>query len=65
VSFGAHAAVDEDLRNGIFGRVRLLALVGFGQAGDVVHRVVVADVLQRAGDACDEVFLANDGHEGS
>ena len=59
MAFGAHAAVDEDLGNGVFGGVGLLALVGFGEAGDVVHRVVVADVLERAGYAGDEIFLAD------
>src|SRR4249919_3645045 len=62
MAFGAHAAVDEDLGNGVFGGVGLLALVGFGEAGDVVHRVVVADVLERAGNAGDEIFLADYGH---
>ncbi len=50
VALGAHAAVDEDLRHGVFSGVGLLALVGLGEAGDVVDGVVVADVLQRAGD---------------
>ena len=62
MALGAHAAVDEDLRHGVFGGVGLLALVGLGEAGDVVGGVVVADVLQRAGDAGDEIFLADDGH---
>ena len=62
MALGAHAAVDEDLRHGVSGGGGLLALVGLGEAGDVVDRVVVADVLQRAGDAGDEIFLADDGH---
>ncbi len=32
MAFGAHAAVDEDLRHGVFGGVGLLALVGLGRA---------------------------------
>ncbi len=63
VALGAHAAVDENLRHGVFGGVRLLALVGLGEARDVVDWVVVADVLQRARNAGDEIFLADDGHE--
>ena len=65
VALGAHAAVDEDLRHGVARRRRLLALVGLGERGDVIHRVVVADVLQRARNAGDEIFLPDDGHGGS
>ena len=32
MALGAHAAVDEDLRHGVFGGGRLLALVGLGEA---------------------------------
>ena len=39
------------------------ALVGVGRALDVVRRVVVGDVLQRVGDALNEVCLFDDGHE--
>src|SRR5690606_10582967 len=64
VPFGAHARVDPDLRHRVLGRRRLLALVPRGQVPDVVHRVVIADVLQGVGDALDEVFLADLGHGG-
>ena len=65
MSLGAHAAVDQQLGDGVLGRGRLLALVGLGQTGDEVFRVVVADVLQRTGDAGNKIFLSNDGHDGS
>jgi hypothetical protein len=54
----AHLAVGQDLRNRVLGGRALLALVGAGQVGDVVGRVVVADVLQRGGDGFDQVGLA-------
>ena len=49
-AFGAHLRVGQDLRDRVLGRRALLALVGARQVGDVVGRVVVADVLQRGGD---------------
>jgi hypothetical protein len=55
--FGAHARIDQDLRDGVLGRRRLLALVGGGEVLDVIDRVVVADVLQGIGDGLDQVFL--------
>jgi hypothetical protein len=57
VAFGTHAAVGEDLGDGILGGRALLALVGGAERLDVVERVVVADVLECVGDALDEVFL--------
>jgi hypothetical protein len=57
VAFGAHARVDQDLGDGVLRGRGLLALVGGGKVPDVVHRVVVADVLQGVGDGLDEVFL--------
>jgi hypothetical protein len=63
VTLGAHARVDEDLRDCVFGGVRLFALVGFGQIGDVVDGVIVGDVLQRVGHTLDEVFLFDHGHD--
>jgi len=50
------------LRNSVLGGVRFFALIGLCQAGDVIHRMVVADVLQRPCDTSDEIFLANYGH---
>ena len=65
MALGAHAAVDEDLRYGVARGGRLLALVGLRERADVIHRMVVADVLQRGCNARDEIFLADDGHGGS
>jgi len=62
VALGAHAAVDQNLRNRVFGGMRLFALVRFGQASDVVYRMVVADVLQRARNTRNKIFLPDDGH---
>ncbi len=62
MTFGAHAGVDEDLGDGIFGGVGLLELVGACQIGDVVDRVVEADVLERVRYAADEVVLIDGGH---
>src|SRR5690606_17401885 len=45
VALGAHARIDQDLGDGVLGRLGLLALVGGGQVPDVVDRVVIADVL--------------------
>src|SRR5262249_11526400 len=58
----AHLAVGQDLRHRILGRRALLALVGLGQVGDVVGRVVVADVLEGGGNRLDQVGLLDDGH---
>jgi hypothetical protein len=62
VPFGAHAAVGENLGDGVLGRRALLALVGGAERLDVVERVIVADVLEGVGDALDEVFLLDSGH---
>jgi hypothetical protein len=62
VAFGAHAAVGQDLGDGVLGRRALFGLVGFAQRADVVHRVEVADVLQRVGDAFDQIFFPDCHH---
>jgi hypothetical protein len=59
-----HAAVGQDLRDGILRRGRLLALVGLAQRRDVVERVVIADELEGIGDGLDQVFLADGGGHG-
>ena len=64
MALGAHAGVDEDLRDGVLGGVGLLVLVGAGEVGDVIDGVVEADVLQRVGYGADYVVLADDGHGG-
>src|SRR5699024_6352516 len=61
VAFGAHARIDQDLRHRVLRRRRLLALVRGGEVPDVIHRVVIADVLQRVGDGLDEVLLPDHG----
>jgi hypothetical protein len=65
VALGRHAAVGEDLRDGVLRRGRLLALVSLAQRRDVVERVVVADELEGVGDGLDEIFLANRGGHGA
>ena len=62
MAFGAHAGVDEDLGDGVFGGGGLLELVGAGEVGDVVGGVVEADVLERVGYGADYVVLLDDGH---
>ena len=58
----AHLAVGQDLRDGIFGRRALLALVGTGQVRNEISGVVVADVLQSGSDRFNQVVLADRGH---
>src|SRR6266704_834682 len=65
VTLGAHARVGEDLRDRVLRRGRALALVGAREVPDVVARMVVADVLERVGDALNEVFLPDRGHVGA
>ncbi len=62
VPCGAHLAVGQDLRNGVFGGGALFAFVSTGQMGDVVSGVVVADVLQGSGNGLDQVTLGDGGH---
>ncbi len=59
---GAHPAVDQNLRHGILGRSRLFLLISLRQAANVIHRVVVADVLQRPRNAGDKIFLQDNSH---
>ncbi len=62
VALGAHARVDEDLGDGVFGGGGCFELVGAGEVGDVVDGVVVADVLEGVGYGLDEVVLFDGGH---
>ena len=62
--FSAHAGVRQDLRDGVFGRRRLLALVGARQVLEIVRRVVIGNELQRIGDALHEIGFTDDGHGG-
>jgi hypothetical protein len=59
---GTHARVGEYLRDGIASGWRFFKLVGSAQRLDVVHRMVVGDVLQGIGDAVDDVLLFDDRH---
>ena len=58
-ALGAHLRVGQDLGDRVLRRRALLELVGARQVGDVVGRVVEADVLQRRGDAVDEIGVAD------
>jgi hypothetical protein len=60
--FRAHAAVGEDLRDRVLRRRPLLRLVGLAQRADVIHRVIIADILERIGNALDQVGGFDDGH---
>ena len=62
MAFGAHARVDQQLRDGIARGRRLLLLIGARQALDEVDGMVVRDVLQSIGYALDEVVLFDDCH---
>jgi hypothetical protein len=63
MTLGAHARVRQDLRDRILRGRALLELIGTAQRLDVVHRVVVRDVLQRVGDAVDQILLLDDAHD--
>ena len=64
VALGAHAAVGQDLRDGILGSGALFGLIGLAQRADIVHRMEIADVLQRVGDAFNQVILGDCHHIG-
>ena len=65
MALGAHARIGEDLGDRVLGRRGRLGLVCSRQRVDVVHRVIVGDVLQRVGNAADEIFLLDRSHGGS
>src|SRR3546814_12330364 len=48
------------LRHRILGGGRHLAFVGRAERTDIIHRVKIADVLERVGDGLDEVVFADD-----
>ena len=62
VALRRHARVDEDLCHCVLCGRRLLALPGFVQRPDVIHRVIAGDELEGVGDALDEIVLADGGH---
>ena len=61
VSLGAHPAVGQDLRDRVFGGRALFCLISLPQRADIIHRVKVTDILQRVGNALDQVRFANYG----
>ena len=64
VPLGTHPAVGQDLRDGVLGGRALLFLIRIAQRADIIHRVKIADILQRVGDAFDDVvFRDRDGHD--
>src|SRR6202012_5675574 len=59
MAFGAHARVDENLGDSVFSCWPLLEFIGACEVGDVVDRVIEADVLKCVRDATNEVVLVN------
>ena len=62
MSFGAHARVGENLRDGIARRRALLDVVGTAHGADEIGRVIVGDVLQGVRNARNHIGFANHGH---
>ncbi len=62
MAFRAHAAVRQDLRDGVFRSRALFEFVRAAECLDVVERMVKADVLQRIRNALNQVFLLDDSH---
>jgi hypothetical protein len=65
MALGRHARIDQDLRQGVLGGRRLLAVVGGLHGTHEIERMKVRDVLEGVGDRLDEIFLAYLGHGGS
>jgi len=62
VAHGAHARVDQYLCHGIFGRFRLLAIVGFFYCFDKIGRVIVRNILQSICNTLNNILLTNSSH---
>ena len=62
MTLGTHTRVGQDLCDGIFCCRRLFEFVRPTESLDVVHRVVVGNVLQRIGDAVDDILLLDRAH---
>src|SRR3546814_6099908 len=60
VPLGAHAAVRQYLRHRVLRGGRHFAFVRGAERADIVHRMEIADVLERVGDRFDEVVFADD-----
>src|SRR3546814_15912211 len=58
VPLGAHAAVRQYLRHRVLRGGRDFALIGPAQCADIVHRMEIADVLERVGDRFDQIVFA-------
>ena len=58
----AHAAVGQDLGDGVLGRRALLCLIGFAERADIIHRMIIADELERVGYAVDQVGGFDERH---
>ncbi len=59
---GAHAAVDQQLLDGVARRARRLGGKGALERLHEIDGMVVADVLQCVGNGVDDVFLEDHGH---
>ena len=62
VPLGAHPAVGQDLGDRVLGRRPLLRLIGVAERADIIHRVIIADILERIGDALDQIRFPDDRH---
>ena len=62
VAFGTHAAVDQNLRHGVFSGGVFFFFPSLGERLDVVYRMVIADKLESIGNALNEIFLLDDSH---
>ena len=62
MTFGAHAAVGQDLCDRILGCRTLLGLVGFAQRPDIIHRVVIGDILEGVLHALDQILFLDNRH---
>src|SRR3546814_5824837 len=62
VTLGAHAAVGEDLSDRVLGGGALFGVIGRAQRTDIVHRVIIADVLQSIRYGCDHIVLPDRRH---
>ncbi len=62
MAFGAHARVDQDLRDGVARGGRLFLLVGRGEALNEIDRVVVGNILQSVCNTLDKIVLLDDCH---
>ncbi len=64
VALGTHPAVGQDLRDRVLGGRTLFSIVGLTQRADVIHWMIVADILQRIGHAFDKIRFTDCHHIG-